>query len=500
LAHSPEILTRLASAAPYFGVNEDELSDLRKRGAGPLLSELAIRAKDSGRELAWLLVVTLTATFPSPSEFRRMFRRLSLTENDLAHRVFLEAGWRNPAGFTLPGVQIAIVSDSVVVDVNFCAKHGHNTGIQRVVRQTMARWKKREVLPVAWTDGNEAMRQLSQLENERVVDFSASQAAERTAESAARSDSDSDSGQTLVVIPFRTTVILLEVPEAGLCQQLAALAEFSGNRVGVVGYDTIPIVSAETVPPAETNRFVNYLSVVKFARRVAGISSTAAEEFAGFAHAVEAQGLIGPEAVAVPLPVDLPDVALLPSDRPTGTPVVLCVGSHEPRKNHGSVLFAAETLWREGLKFSLRFIGGGSYWFTRRFDEQVRRLARKGRDIRVFRGVDDQTMLRNYQEASFTVFPSLHEGYGLPVAESLALGTPVITTNYGSTAEIVAAGGCIAVDPRDDTSITAAMRQLLTDHALLESLRGQIAARPARTWDDYAEELWSQLVVPLRGH
>ena len=39
------------------------------------------------------------------------------------------------------------------------------------------------------------------------------------------------------------------------------------------------------------------------------------------------------------------------------------------------------------------------------------------------------------------VFPSVHEGYGLPVAESLALGTPVITTEYGSTAEIAAGGG-----------------------------------------------------------
>jgi glycosyltransferase involved in cell wall biosynthesis len=115
----------------------------------------------------------------------------------------------------------------------------------------------------------------------------------------------------------------------------------------------------------------------------------------------------------------------------------------------------------------------------------------------VLRGIDDATLLRAYGNADFTVFPSLHEGFGLPVAESLALGVPVVTSNYGSTAEIAAGGGCLLVDPRDDDDLTDAMRRLLTDPALVEELRGQIARRPRRTWDDFAAELWNELVVPL---
>jgi glycosyltransferase involved in cell wall biosynthesis len=90
-----------------------------------------------------------------------------------------------------------------------------------------------------------------------------------------------------------------------------------------------------------------------------------------------------------------------------------------------------------------------------------------------------------------TLFPSLHEGYGLPVAESLAAGTPVITSNFGSTAEIGADGGCVLVDPRDDDELTAAMRRVLTDEKYMATLRKQIAKRSHRTWSEYAEALWT---------
>ncbi len=58
------------------------------------------------------------------------------------------------------------------------------------------------------------------------------------------------------------------------------------------------------VPTAEPNRFVRYLSIVKHMRRVAGISDAAAQEFRGFAHAVTAQGLLGPDVAECLLPTE----------------------------------------------------------------------------------------------------------------------------------------------------------------------------------------------------
>lgn len=486
------LLRRLEQAAAHFPLPAEEVAELVARGQGPLLARLAELARDQvGTDLTWLLLVATTATFPTSGDFRRAHRALRISKPGWAHRAILAAGYRNPPSPDVIDADLDIVTGSVVVDVDFCAKHAHNTGIQRVVRQTMARWSRdhdAEIVPVAWTDHGESLRQLSPVERGRVVAYGTPE-----------QPTEGEPEPTRLVVPWRSSLVLLEVPWMHLCGPLEALAEFSGNRVGVLGYDAIPVVSADTVPIGETERFVKYLSVVKHTDRLAGISAAATEEFAGFVSAVSAQGLEGPTTVSVPLPVDIPDAAAAPADHDAKTmPSVLVVGSHEPRKNHGAVLFAAEALWREGLQFSLTFIGGGSLWYTRRFDKEIDRLKRAGHPVEVLRGIDDARLLRAYDEADFTVFPSLHEGYGLPVAESLALGVPVITSNYGSTAEIAADGGCLVIDPRDDDDLTAAMRTLLTDPERLAELRAEITRRPRRTWDDFAAELWTQLVEPLR--
>jgi glycosyltransferase involved in cell wall biosynthesis len=110
--------------------------------------------------------------------------------------------------------------------------------------------------------------------------------------------------------------------------------------------------------------------------------------------------------------------------------------------------------------------------------------------------VSEEELWQAYHDASFTVFPSFHEGYGLPVAESLACGTPVITTNYGSTREIAEGGGALLINPRDDDELTDAIRRALTDDALLEKLRAEAVARSPRSWDDYARDLWQALSAP----
>ena len=134
--------------------------------------------------------------------------------------------------------------------------------------------------------------------------------------------------------------------------------------------------------------------------------------------------------------------------------MVLCVGSHEPRKNHLAVLHAAELLWREGFAFSLVFIGGNA-WRDDRFLEHVERLQDAGRPMVSVRALPDDLLWAAYDLAHCLVFPSLNEGFGLPIAESLASGTPVVTSEFGSMREIAGHGGGLLVDPRDDHAIAA---------------------------------------------
>lgn len=469
--------------------DEAHRASLRSRGPGPYLDEVAreIRSREDD-ELTWVALVSFTAAYPTSELFDWFRRALALAPEDAALRIFMEAGSRTATGFADLDARVEVVTGAVVVDVDFPARHGHNTGVQRVVRQTASRWSaERDVVLAAWVHGSMSFRRLSAIETERVVDW---------ASASRREWQHGDPERTEFVVPYRSVVVIPSVPDYNQCGPLAALAEYSGNEVVILGHDAIPVVSADTVPPEETVRFVNFLAVVKRAARVATVSAASALEFEGFVRALPAQGLTGPTVVPVPLPVELPDGLRSTGESSSAVPLVLCVGSQEPRKNHLAVLHAAEILWREGLRFRLRFIGGANPWAHQVFDPRVRELVAAGRPVEVLRGADDDVLVDSYREARFLAFPSLHEGYGLPVAEALAIGLPVLTSRFGSTAQIAEHGGCVLIDPDSDEEILDGMRRLLTSSELIATLRQEAADRPERTWDDYARELWGALIGP----
>jgi Glycosyl transferases group 1 len=449
-----------------------------------LLIAIAGRARELGdSRSAWLLFTALAGAMPEPDEVLSLRRRLQLASSaaDAAKEALAAA--RTPA--SVRGVwnrRIEIVRGRTVVDVNFCARFEHNTGIQRLVRETISNWNSRE-LPmelVAW-DRDQVMRALHPREFQRVVHWS---------DPARNRNEEEEESDVPLIVPVDCDVVFVEVPRESVCARLAALAEYSGNRVSIVGYDAIPLVSADMVPALESERFARYLAFVKHSTTVFAISAAAAGEFRGFASAVAAQGIPGPHVAELSLPVDLPEIWET-HDTLATTPLLLSVGSHEPRKNQEAVLFAAERLWDEGLDFQLVYVGRGDASLTGPFDRRIAKLQKSGHRVQARRTVSDQELSALYHSAHVTLFPSLHEGYGLPVAESLAAGTPVITSNFGSTAEIGADGGCVLVDPRDDDALTDAMRRVLTDEKYTATLRKQIAKRTHRTWGEYAEALWT---------
>jgi len=110
-----------------------------------------------------------------------------------------------------------------------------------------------------------------------------------------------------------------------------------------------------------TSNFAQYLVAMRSGARVAAISRSSADEFRGWRRMVRAAGHQGPQICEVELPVHAQPSAPEHLDHARqllcipGSPLVLVVGSHEPRKNHLAVLHAAELLWRDGLSFTLAF-------------------------------------------------------------------------------------------------------------------------------------------------
>ena len=111
----------------------------------------------------------------------------------------------------------------------------------------------------------------------------------------------------------------------------------------------------------------------------------------------------------------------------------------------------------------------------------------------------DQEATRLIRQARATVFVSLAEGFGLPVVESLWLGTPCICSNFGAVAEAAAGGGCLAIDPTQQGDIEDAFDRLTSDDVLFDKLLAELEERPFRTWGSYAESLASDLEILCDG-
>lgn len=474
------------------GVDPDSTRD-----ASVCLAALVERLS-AGRDaaLAWLLLTTLAGAYPSADDVRALRRSAELSSPLELTLALLDRTAEIAAVHGTADCLMTIAS-GVVVDVDSCARSTFHNGIQRTAREVVRRWgRQRDVTLVAWTDTAGTTRALDRAEELRAAHWGEAPDVPQPAgpPPGTHGRHGTAPGRPLLVVPWRATLVLVEVPLSDRCPGLAALAEFSGTAVVAIGYDAIPVVSADLRPLGEPNAFTSYLTVVKHAAHVAGISSSATAEFGGFRDALASQGLSGPDVSEVPLPTTVPPPPPGYVRHPPARPKVLSVGRLEPHKNHGALLHAAERLWREGIDFELELIGGPG-WDTKSVDRQLERLARQGRPIVRKGSVPDGELWTSIRAASFTVFISLHEGFGLPVAESLACGTPVVTTRYGSQGEIAQTGGCLTVDPRDDEDVLRVLRLMLTSPETRRRLRDEAAARAPRTWQDYADELWDTLVT-----
>lgn len=172
----------------------------------------------------------------------------------------------------------------------------------------------------------------------------------------------------------------------------------------------------------------------------------------------------------------------------------LCtVGTVEPRKNLATLIEAVNILREKGSWPYQLLIAGASGWKTSSIHRSVVRLGLAEKEVKFLGYVPEEDLPQLYGGARAFVFPSLYEGFGIPLVEAMACGVPIVASDVPSTSEVVGEAGLL-VPPDQPQSFAEAMARVVTEPDLRHELceKGIERARQFRS-EDSARKLLQAL-------
>jgi alpha-1,3-rhamnosyl/mannosyltransferase len=273
-------------------------------------------------------------------------------------------------------------------------------------------------------------------------------------------------------------------------------AWFAPVPTAVIVYDLVPFVPGAFAQKRASR--IERATIRPALRRAAAlpcISEATERDLLGLFPAARGKSVAIPLAADDRFAADHDPAALAAARRRHDLPerFVLGVGTLEPRKNLVRLVDAYSALppaVRDGVPLVLV---GPKGWEA---EEIEARAGAAG--VRTTGFVSDEDLALLYSACAAFAYPSLYEGFGLPVLEAMAAGAPTLTSTTSSLPE-VAGDAALMVDPLDQGAIAAALEQLLTDDALAARLRAAGPRRAARfSWDRTAAE-YAELLAGLAG-
>ncbi|MEO0794942.1 MAG: glycosyltransferase family 1 protein [Verrucomicrobiota bacterium] len=385
---------------------------------------------------------------------------------------------------------------SLFVDLSHTSHYASHTGIQRVCRAAFAALKNQtDAEPICYDHHIRIWRRLNETER-KLVDWN-----DATAEAPAkRSLAHIKSARFLASIGLpcgyevfapanEQSIDGFFAPEWFGPDQFRGyqklFPKLKAPKIAVI-HDLIAIHLPQFLPKVTVERYPAYLEHLRIFDGIVANSYATKLDLESY---WQEQGILDhPPIFAAPLGVDFSDIKAQPSTTENAEPVVLCVGTFEGRKNQIALLEAAERLWADGQRFQLRFIGNLNQETGQIAADKFQRLKDAGHPITWERGVSDEDLKRAYQDCDFTVYPSLMEGFGLPILESLAFGKPCVVSAQSAMGEVASEGGCATVEEPSAQHLATAIGSLLNDPDRRAQLAREAQARTFRTWDDFARD------------
>ncbi len=259
-------------------------------------------------------------------------------------------------------------------------------------------------------------------------------------------------------------------------------------RTAAIFHDAIPLRLPDVTWPKSVARQVPYMELLARCDRVLAVSAASREELAGFWRWQGRSRL--PDVTAITLGADFDGAAR--SSAGSGEGGLLCVGILEPRKNQLFLLKVCAELWRTGADFDLHVVGRVNPHFGKPIERELRRMKRDFPRLHYHAAIGDEALAGLYTGAKATVFPTIAEGCGLPLLESLWRGVPCVASDLPSLRENAVGGGCVLPPVNDHAAWVAALGRVLADDER-KMLAAEVASRPLPCWSDTAAEVVAAL-------
>ncbi len=282
------------------------------------------------------------------------------------------------------------------------------------------------------------------------------------------------------ILVNQTLLIVEPIQSETIVKRLAYLSEI--GTLSILVYDLLPISNPEFFAGSSIQNFPNFLNLVSQADNIITISDFTLSQVRKYANGEKHKKL-----TSIHLPSGL---SKTPKDRSSESkkPFFLSVGSIEPRKNHLSILRAAELCWQSGLEFQLILVGGQG-WSNDAVIKMSKELQEKGRDLKIISDASNTSLEKLYSLAFAYISVPWIEGFGLPLAEAIATGKPVIASNIPSHLEFGNVKNVRFLNPEDVLGISTLMSELIQLHSSGELYR--TIPPTNHSWTNYSEMLIS---------
>lgn len=370
---------------------------------------------------------------------------------------------------------------NIIYQVDSTSKYPYNTGIQRLVRLLGKYLDQKYNIYLVKFD-NKSLR---------FVDIN---------------DSERKWMETFNGIPFKYKNLDMSVPNkwllnAEICYDLPSVkpmfdvARLYNMKIATIFYDDIQYKMNNNWSPNDYNLFNLFIQHILEADLIFPISLYSYKQLLYHVNKININNTQTRKIVPCVLPGEFPGLSRnytynFSFSPPCDKYRILCVGIVNLRKNQIKLLQAINTLKN---KYNIEVILVGPIVKTDKYYPEILHLMKSNKIIHYDNVITDDELRNLYLSSHLTVFPSIEEGFGLPILESLWNCRPCICMNYGAMDEI-ATSGCLKIDCNNADQIAITIDKFLSNEDLRKKLINEIINIKFRTWTEYADDIMKNII------